>query len=56
MVRRVVDKRVGMLLEDEPPLFQRAHDLTSALGRNENVVGEIGGDEEDGSIITISVS
>jgi hypothetical protein len=44
-----VSIRFGALLKGKPPFFERSDDLTARFGRNENVVGEIRGDEKDGA-------
>ena len=46
MVRGDVDVCFGAFLECEATLFQRADDLATRFGRDEDVVRKVGGNEE----------
>ena len=49
--RELADKRVGGFREDEAALLQGFGDDVAGARGDEDVVGEIGGDEEDGALL-----
>ena len=49
VLRKGIDVCIGGFLKGEAAVFKRADDLAAGFRRDENVIGEIGCDEEDGA-------
>lgn len=49
-MRRACDKRLHMLLKNEPPPLQCFGDVTTVLQRNQDIIREIRCEEEYGAV------